>query len=126
MKRSSPDAPPRAPDRALARNAALLNQLGTPGLGSIMAGRKWAGVGQLTVAVIGFLFFVGWFCQFAFRMYRLISDLPAEVDRYPWLGKLGAGLFLGAWVWSWFTTCSILRQARVGAISPPNVPSGEV
>ena len=39
---------------ASARNCALINQLATPGLGSLMAGRLVAGIGQLLLAVAGF------------------------------------------------------------------------
>ena len=41
---------------ATARNAALVNQLATPGLGTIMAGRIVTGAGQLLLALAGFLF----------------------------------------------------------------------
>ena len=44
--------------RTTAHNAALLNQLATPGLGSLMAGRWLAGVGQLALAVAGFVMVV--------------------------------------------------------------------
>ena len=49
-----PSSAPKKISRAKARNAALLNQLATPGLGSVIAGRWLAGTGQLLVFLAGF------------------------------------------------------------------------
>src|SRR5882672_4834015 len=114
MKPSSPPPPPKPLDRTRARNAALMNQLATPGLGSLMARRWLAGSGQLLLAVAGFLLIMGWFVQLAMQTYRLLSDLPPQAEAYPGLGKAGAILFGAAWLWSGLTTISLLREARRG------------
>ena len=52
MKPSSPGRKPVS--RAKAKNAAMLNLLATPGLGSLLCGRWIAGIGQLALAFAGF------------------------------------------------------------------------
>jgi hypothetical protein len=104
--------PPRGPlSRSTARNAALLNQCATPGLGSLMAGRRLAGIGQLLLAVAGFLMVIAWFVLFALETYNeLINDAPPKsVAR---LGQVGAIIFAAAWLWSLVTSLSVLREAR--------------
>lgn len=89
----------------------LLNLTATPGLGSLMAGRRAAGLGQLVLAVAGFGMVVGWFVLFAMETYdHLINDAaPKSVG---WLGAVGGVVFLAAWAWSLVTSLSLLRQAR--------------
>ena len=83
-------APPREPlSRSAARNAALLNQFGTPGLGSVVAGHRVAGLGQLLLALAGFVMFVGWFALFATNVCdQLVNDAPPKSAG--WLGEAGA------------------------------------
>src|SRR6267142_5883224 len=49
--------------RSTATTCLILNQFATPGLGSLMARRWFAGTGQLVLAVAGFCLLVGWFVQ---------------------------------------------------------------
>ncbi len=109
--------PPRGPlNRSAARNAVLLNQCATPGLGSLMAGRRVAGVGQLLLAVAGFCLVLAWFALLAMRVYNaLINDV--ETTPVNWPGEAGAAFFVVAWLWSLVTSLSILREARTA--QPP-------
>jgi hypothetical protein len=109
MKISSTAAPPK---RSAAINCAIINQLATPGLGSLMARRYVAGAVQLFLAVIGFCLFVGWFVQMMVKTYRLATDLPAQPDPYPWMGKMGVLIFVASWLLAWPTTISVWRAAR--------------
>ena len=98
----------------------LLNQCATPGLGSLMAGRWGAGIGQLLLAVIGFVMVVGWFVLLDLQIYNeLIND--AQPKSVAWLGEAGGVTFVAAWVWSLFTSLSVLREAR--ASEPAEIPS---
>jgi serine protease Do len=114
--------PPHAPlSRSAARNAALLNQCATPGLGSLMAGRRLAGIGQLLLSIAGFLMVLGWFGLLALQTYeQLINDAqPKSVAR---LGEAGAVIFIAAWLWSLITSLSVLREARANehrSVTPP-------
>lgn len=88
-----------------------LNQLATPGLGSILAGHWLMGAGQLLMAAAGFGLFVAWFFQKMSDMAALTNNTPMPVHGYPWAGKVGVILFVGAWAWSGITSISIYLEA---------------
>ena len=115
MKTSSP-RPARKPlSRSKASNCVLINQCATPGLGSILARRYVAGIGQLLVALVGFGLFVAWFVQVMIKFYSLINDSSAEAKMSFRLMKIGVGIFAAAWIWSWFTSISVMREAKRNA-----------
>lgn len=105
--------PPRLPlSRTKARNCAFLNQLGTPGLGSLLAGRFVSGALQLALAVGGFGLIVTWFAITLTRFYRLMNENAEITPSTPgWLGILGASLFALAWFWSLATSISMVRHS---------------
>jgi 4a-hydroxytetrahydrobiopterin dehydratase len=108
MKLSSPKSRPLS--RAKARNAALLNLLATPGLGSLLARRWVAGGGQLLLAVAGFALFLVWFIK---EMTQFYGQISGDVPVHPVGNFLLAGLTLFglAWIWSGVTSISLLREA---------------
>jgi hypothetical protein len=109
---TKPYSPPRKPvSRTGARNAALVNQFATPGLGSLMAGRWMAGMGQLLLAVAGFVLVVVWFFE---TMIQLFGQIDGNAVSAPvaGLGETGAGLFVVAWFWSLVTSLSLLNRAK--------------
>jgi 4a-hydroxytetrahydrobiopterin dehydratase len=109
MKPSSPGRKPVS--RAKAKNAAMLNLLATPGLGSIFCGRWMAGSGQLVVAVAGFALVVVWFLKEMIPYYGLMfSDEPPHLPSLKMLAE-GAILFAASWLWSAVTSLSLLREA---------------
>lgn len=86
-----------------------------------MAGRRLAGLGQLLLALAGFCMVLGWFALLAVKTYNaLINDV--ESPSVAWLGLTGAAVFAVAWLWSLFTSLSILREAR--ATQPEAVQDG--
>src|SRR6266576_1835833 len=110
-KTSSPRPPPKPLSRAKARNAALMNQLATPGLGSLLARRWVAGIGQLILAIAGFALVVAWFVEVLIQFYGMINrDAPPRPAG--WLGEAGALIFIAAWLWALITSLSLLREAR--------------
>ena len=111
MKPFFPQAGQKTPSRAAARNAALVNQLATPGLGSLMAGRWVAGLGQLAVAVAGFVMVVVWFFEIMIQYY---GQVTGDVTARPvgWIGEIGAILFVASWFWALVTSISLLRLAK--------------
>jgi len=111
MKPFFPPAPQKPVSQSAARNAALVNQLATPGLGSLMAGRWVAGVGQLVLAVAGFVMVVVWFFAVMIQYYgQVAGNVPARP--VGWLGEIGAILFVASWFWALATSLSLLRQAK--------------
>jgi hypothetical protein len=97
--------------RTRARNSAFINQLATPGLGSLLAGRYVAGAGQLLLALAGFGLVVAWFIKLMLQMFQQI-DTGGAIKSVSWIGEAGAALFALAWVWALVTSLSLLRQAR--------------
>jgi 4a-hydroxytetrahydrobiopterin dehydratase len=104
-------ANPRTVSRAKAKNAAMLNLLATPGLGSVFCGRWMAGSGQLVLAVAGFALVVVWFLKEMIPYYGLMSsDEPPHLPSLKMLAE-GAILFAASWLWSVVTSLSLLREA---------------
>jgi len=95
----------------------LLNQFGTPGLGSLLAGRWMAGAGQLLLALAGCAFILVWFVAQIHQLYGQIdNDVPVQPVGY--LFTIGAILFAVSWFWSLLTSLSLIREAAsVGAQS---------
>lgn len=110
-----------------ARNAALINQLATPGMGSLMAGRYVSGAGQLTLAVTGFVLVITWFIAVMRQFYGQIEG-NVEVTPVGWIGLTGVGIFAAAWLWSLVTSISLIREAcrnrsaQINQTAPPPLP----
>ncbi|MEN9735025.1 MAG: hypothetical protein RLZ45_3020 [Verrucomicrobiota bacterium] len=98
-------------------NALILNLATTPGLGSFLAGRRWVGSMQMLMAVSGFVVLMLWFWDLARQFWDLLQSSDTVVR--PDTRQLMAGgiLFGGAWLWSLWTSISILRQSKDGAPS---------
>ncbi len=107
-------------NRTAARNAALVNLLATPGLGSLMARRWVAGGGQLLLAVAGFGLMLGWFVKTMIDYYGLINNQQSEPQTHFGLLKAGAVVFVAAWLWSLVTSIQIFRS--VPKTMPTNAP----
>lgn len=112
MKTSSANDPRPVVKRSSARNCLLVNQLATPGLGSLMGGQIIAGTVQLILALVGFCLVIGWFVETCMDLYRQMNNLPPEPNSYSWMGKTGLLAFTAAWLLAWITSLSLLRQAR--------------
>ena len=106
-----PSLAPKKISRAKARNAALLNLLGTPGLGSLVAGRWLAGLGQLLLALAGFAMICVWCIKEVNREWQQGMDFEsAPTHAIPFtLLTAGSAIFVLSWVWSLVTSISLLR-----------------
>jgi len=122
MKPFFPRLTQKPASQSTARNAALVNQLATPGLGSLMAGRWIAGIGQLALAVAGFVMVVVWFFEIMIQYYgQITGNVP--VRSVGWIGEIGATLFVASWFWALVTSISLLRQAKAdGQVEPKPIP----
>lgn len=113
MKLFSPRNKPLS--RATARNAAFLNLLAWPGLGSLL-GRRWiAGTGQLVMFLAGFILFCDWAYQ-TLNYYYQQADFsakppPPSAGHWGNLAWAGVALCLIGWIWSAVTSVSLLREA---------------
>jgi 4a-hydroxytetrahydrobiopterin dehydratase len=92
-----------------------INVLATPGLGSVMGGRRLAGKVQLYFSVTGFFLIVIWMFKFYINiaLSQISETPPPPVPAWWW--QLGVGLFGIAWLWSLVTSISLVLQARRGA-----------
>lgn len=105
--------------RGRAMTAGVINQLATPGLGSLMAGRFVAGVGQLLLALAGFGLLLAWFIRMLIAYYGLIATTASNAEPHvppSWFWKAGVVLFGAAWLWALVTSISLLREARANAV----------
>ncbi len=104
-------------------NVLVLNLATTPGLGSFLAGRRWVGSLQMLMAVSGFVVLILWFWDLARQFWEVLQSGGTAV--HPDLRQLASGgiLFGGAWLWSLWTSISILRQQRR---NPPVLPRPRV
>ena len=96
---------------AMARNAVLINQFATPGLGSIVAGRYFSGTGQLLLALTGFSCFIVWFVAIMRQFYGQIQG-NVEVKPVGWIGWTGLVVFAAAWFWALITSISLMREVK--------------
>jgi hypothetical protein len=107
-----PPPPPKAKlTRAAARNCALINQLGTPGLGSLMARRWLVGTGQLLLFLTSFVLLIAWFVI----VIRNQLEDQGLFNGPMWMLEVGAAAFVGSWLWALVTSLGLLRQARTNA-----------
>jgi hypothetical protein len=111
MKPSVPRPNRKTVSRTAARNAALINQFATPGLGSLMAGRWMAGTGQLLLALAGFAFVIKWFFETMVQAYNQING-DVSPQSVAGVGEMGAVLFLMAWFWALVTSLSLVKRAK--------------
>ena len=104
--------------RSDAWNFALINQLATPGLGSLLARRFVAGTGQLLIALAGFSLFVAWFVQTMRSFYGQMFESDLRFDSGFALAKWGILLFVVAWLWSLVTSIQVIRSVPKDSIPP--------
>jgi 4a-hydroxytetrahydrobiopterin dehydratase len=123
-----PSSATKKTSRAKARNAALLNQLGTPGLGTLLARRWVEGIGQLLLSLAGFALVAIWFIEQMMHYYgQVFSDNPSKTPVPLTMLLIGAGLFALAWVWSLFTSFSLFHEAsKVSLESLESFAAGQV
>lgn len=116
------------PSKPLTRNRAwtclLVNQLATPGLGSMMGKHYLAGTGQLLLALAGFGLLMFWLLKYFYGMAFQPLDAPAPTGPYyGWTGIAGVLCFLVSWIWSGVTSLALLRQAKIEDPAPlPGLP----
>jgi 4a-hydroxytetrahydrobiopterin dehydratase len=92
-----------------ARNA-LLNLLAMPGLGSLLAGRKVAGTGQIIFVTGGSVMLFVWLFKVLAQYYGLMfGDMQPQA--VGWIGETGGALFAISWLWAAVTSFSLFREA---------------
>ena len=108
---------------ARAKNAAMLNLLATPGLGSLLCRRWLAGTGQLVLCVAGVAVFLVWFVKEMGQYGDLLNfNSPPPPAQPIWqIAAAGISLVMVSWLWSAVTSVSLLREASV-ICNPCEIP----
>jgi hypothetical protein len=101
----------------------LINQLATPGLGSLLARRFVAGTGQLLLALAGFGLSTDWMLRLYYALIVQQLDQPEPPRAPDWMWTWGLGLFGAAWCWALATSVSLYRQAKTMSPAAPSSPS---
>ena len=109
----------RTLSRARIASCVLLNLAATPGLGSLLARRVFAGTGQLLLALAGFGLLTGWMIRLFSRMIREELGETVSVPVPNWMWQWGLGLFIAGWLWTLVTSISLLRQAKADETAGP-------
>jgi hypothetical protein len=109
-----PKLPETQPESGPARQAAwacVLSNLVLPGLGTLVAHRRIAGILQLIVSQTGFALCLLWAILFV-REWVHLGSMPEDITPTLALGLTGATLFLLAWIWSLASSVEILIHSR--------------
>ena len=107
---------------AAARNCLLMNLFATPGLGSLMGGRVFAGLGQLILFLIGFALVCVWFFRMMKTYYSLgdfsTDSVPVAPSNFRYF--LAGFLFAAAsWLWSLLTSIRMVQLAKTPEPAQP-------
>jgi hypothetical protein len=92
--------------------AYVLLNLSVPGWGSLKAGRRLAGLGEMIIVIVGLLLLGAWFLQWMNRVVQ--SEIDDALPPIPpaWFWKGGVGCCIVSWVWTIITCVSLMREAR--------------
>lgn len=101
---------------------ALVNILVFPGLGSLKAGRWWAGIGQICFVVAGSGLLLLWLYRVLSQYYgQMFGDVQPQASG--WIGATGGVLFSISWLWAGITSLSLFREAsKARPLAPPVLP----
>jgi 4a-hydroxytetrahydrobiopterin dehydratase len=122
-----PSLAPKKTSHAKARNAALMNLLATPGLGSLLCRRWVAGTGQLLLALAGCALILVWFFREMTSYYGMMFSAGAPNQPNVKILEAGGILLAASWFWSLATSISLLREASRANVQPLKLfAAGEV
>jgi hypothetical protein len=96
---------------AAARLRLLVNLLVLPGLGTLAAGQRLAGVAQAGLAILGFALVVLALGSYVVAWIRAAAP-PAAIGPQLATGLAGLGLFALAWFWSFASGLALLRGEK--------------
>jgi len=116
------NVPPKILGQSKAIYCFVVNQLATPGLGSIIAKRTVVGTGQLILALVGFFMIMSWMFKYFFSMAQTQIGEPAPENSSGSMGKWGLIFFGASWAWALVTSISLIRQARNEFAGQQQVP----
>jgi len=89
-----------------------MQNLATPGIGSLKARRFFAGTCQLTLAIASGCLICAWVIGWCYRIYQAQTDEPIPETSSGWLLKWGVVCFGVSWLWALITCVRLVLQAK--------------
>jgi hypothetical protein len=90
-----------------------MQNIATPGIGSLKAGWIFTGVCQLSLAIVSCVLVCSWVIGWSYRIYLAQNDEVIPQDSSGWLLKWGIIFFSGSWLWAMVTCVSLVRRATM-------------
>jgi hypothetical protein len=91
--------------------AYVLLNLSIPGWGSLKAGRRIAGFGEIIIVFVGLALLGIWFFIWMGRIAESETDDTMAAVPPAWLWKYGVACIVVSWVWTVATCIGLVRQA---------------
>jgi hypothetical protein len=92
--------------------ACVMQNIATPGIGSLKARRIFEGIGQLSLAIASCFLICAWVIGWSYRIYQAQDDETVSLDSSGWLLKWGIICFGASWLWALITCVALVRQAK--------------
>ena len=89
-----------------------MQNLATPGVGSLKAGRIFTGVCQLSLAIASCVLVGSWVISWSYRIYLAQVDESIPQTSSGWLLKWGVISFGASWLWAMITCVSLVLKAK--------------
>jgi hypothetical protein len=101
--------------RSLSRDrawACVMLNLSIPGLGSLKAGRPFAGIGEMVIVFTGLFLLGAWVVEWMNRIIQ--SEIGETLSPVPpnWLWEWGVAFIIISWIWTTVTCVSLVREAK--------------
>lgn len=92
--------------------ACVLQNLATPGIGSLKARRMFAGVCQFTLAIAGCFLACAWAIEWSYRIFQ--AQISETIPQNPpgWLLQWGVACFGVSWLWALITCVRLVLEAK--------------
>ncbi len=106
-----------------------MQNIATPGIGSLKARRIFEGIGQLSLAIASCFLICAWVIEWSYRIYGAQMDEAIPPDSSGWLLKWGVICFSVSWLWALITCVRLVRQAKTAEKKnaqkkvPPRLPN---
>jgi len=89
-----------------------MQNLATPGVGSLKVGWIFTGVCQLSLAVASCVLIGAWVAGWSYRIYLAQADEPIPQTSSGWLLKWGVASFGASWLWAIITCVSLVLRSK--------------
>jgi hypothetical protein len=100
-----------------------MQNLATPGIGSLKARCIFAGICQLSLAIASCFFICAWVIGWSYRIYQAQIGETIPQNSYGWPLKWGIACFGLSWLWAMITSASLLLQAKAAERrNPQTIP----